>query len=902
MRDNIEDSNSGSWPLYYGEKPLSNGQYCTNGYLTRPPDGYLGYNKDDLKQTMLKHEAIFKNQVYELHRLYRKQRDLMDEVKRKDLNKHQIPLETSSSSSPFASQMPSEDARHLKIPGLPSVNSMIANAENIHSPLSFIRSSTTQAGYSGKNSKDADGFDSRPTKVRRKMFDLHLPADEYIDTEEEGEQTGAPKVTNMSSYYLSDGNLKPNSCFERTRRMADLNEPVRAEEGNVINSFNREINGQDLSAEKKIQFSSFPKETLQNFQHENGSGSSNNLHLGNNGNRREWFSYTHETGIDKSDLKAISHSQYILNNVHEPTKFLPTDQQGKKDPWRERTVCGLQICEKIPNFHIEPFVGSNITTPYPKMSTNHKSELSNQNGFCVGSSSGSKELGFPSDGLDYRNWSFSGILAPDHPFISSTKHLKAVNNSVLLKSISSQKHLEGPLVLPWLRDSKRDTNSGQFTFPQPSVDQFFNNKMEIEKGLTSDVESKRKIEMGDRLSNTKILGFPLFEKPHNISKNDSSLTSVSVSSHPHVLKGEKDSEKKRKNGVLIDINVACDPTVPDLGKHINAEKAAALRNFIDLNSCVSEDEASLVPSVPSTDVKVVRGIDLEAPLIPEVEENNFLEKQMLENLSERVSQSPKQEDDLVNIAAEAIVAISSSADQHCNSKSANVNCHPSEASLVDTLQWFVDVVSSFSGDLEKFLKQKDKHGKENEESSSDDSDYFEAMTLRLEETKAEDYLPKPLILENPNAEEEKGAVLLSNRPRKGARRGRQRRDFQRDILPGLASLSRHEVTEDLQTFGGLMRATGQTWQSGLTRRNAAKSGGMRGRRRQPAASMTPICTPLMQQINSNNNSYCNNNHIEVGLEDGSLTGWGKTTRRPRRQRCPAGNPPLPPPHPALGLT
>lgn len=63
MRDNIEDSNSGSWPLYYGEKPLSNGQYCTNGYLTRPPDGYLGYNKDDLKQTMLKHEAIFKNQV-----------------------------------------------------------------------------------------------------------------------------------------------------------------------------------------------------------------------------------------------------------------------------------------------------------------------------------------------------------------------------------------------------------------------------------------------------------------------------------------------------------------------------------------------------------------------------------------------------------------------------------------------------------------------------------------------------------------------------------------------------------------------------------------------------------------------------------------------------------------------
>lgn len=63
MRDLNEDSNSSSWPLFYGDKTLTSGQYY-NGYIQRTvTNACPGYDKDSLKQKMLEHEATFKNQV-----------------------------------------------------------------------------------------------------------------------------------------------------------------------------------------------------------------------------------------------------------------------------------------------------------------------------------------------------------------------------------------------------------------------------------------------------------------------------------------------------------------------------------------------------------------------------------------------------------------------------------------------------------------------------------------------------------------------------------------------------------------------------------------------------------------------------------------------------------------------
>ena len=63
MTDLNEDSNSCSWPHYYGDKTLTNGQYYNSFFPRVIADAYPGYDKDVLKRTMLEHEAIFKNQV-----------------------------------------------------------------------------------------------------------------------------------------------------------------------------------------------------------------------------------------------------------------------------------------------------------------------------------------------------------------------------------------------------------------------------------------------------------------------------------------------------------------------------------------------------------------------------------------------------------------------------------------------------------------------------------------------------------------------------------------------------------------------------------------------------------------------------------------------------------------------
>lgn len=57
------DANSSTWPLNNINKMLEHGHHY-NGFL--PPfsaDQVLGYNKEVLKQMMLKHETMFRDQV-----------------------------------------------------------------------------------------------------------------------------------------------------------------------------------------------------------------------------------------------------------------------------------------------------------------------------------------------------------------------------------------------------------------------------------------------------------------------------------------------------------------------------------------------------------------------------------------------------------------------------------------------------------------------------------------------------------------------------------------------------------------------------------------------------------------------------------------------------------------------
>ncbi|KAG9452388.1 hypothetical protein H6P81_005292 [Aristolochia fimbriata] len=80
-------------------------------------------------------------------------------------------------------------------------------------------------------------------------------------------------------------------------------------------------------------------------------------------------------------------------------------------------------------------------------------------------------------------------------------------------------------------------------------------------------------------------------------------------------------------------------------------------------------------------------------------------------------------------------------------------------------------------------------------------DSYESIALMLVESSPEEYLPlaKP---GKENITEKTSCVGVSK-----LRRGMRSRDFQRDVLPGLVSLSRHEICEDLHTINEVIQST-----------------------------------------------------------------------------------------------
>ncbi|KAI0520600.1 hypothetical protein KFK09_008076 [Dendrobium nobile] len=105
------------------------------------------------------------------------------------------------------------------------------------------------------------------------------------------------------------------------------------------------------------------------------------------------------------------------------------------------------------------------------------------------------------------------------------------------------------------------------------------------------------------------------------------------------------------------------------------------------------------------------------------------------------------------------------------------------------------------------------------------SDSFERMTLQLCEVQNEDCS----ILEPPNGNE-----TVKNERAVRLRRGRGFRDFQKDILPGLVTLSRHEICEDLHNIGYKLRRvrsrkSGDNWFVPVTSRRSKLCSGHRRR-------------------------------------------------------------------------
>lgn len=169
-------------------------------------------------------------------------------------------------------------------------------------------------------------------------------------------------------------------------------------------------------------------------------------------------------------------------------------------------------------------------------------------------------------------------------------------------------------------------------------------------------------------------------------------------------------------------------------------------------------------------------------------------------------------------------------------------------------------------------------------SCDDKLDLFESMTLKLQELKADEYCCKPCQQDEPKDDQKSMSSLITKPPRRGqSRKRRQRRDFQKDVLPSLASLSRHEMTQDLQALGGITRTSKsrQTATARSTGQNKS-SNQSRGRRRPRSLAIA------VDEVNDNS-PQMQAIHAELENNVGTIMAWGRTTRRCRRQRIPLGH-------------
>ncbi|XP_022728357.1 uncharacterized protein LOC111283930 [Durio zibethinus] len=989
-------ANGAVWPTDDVDRISRNRQYY-NGTLPSSSDLNMFYNKDLLAQTMLKHEAEFRDQINELHRLYRRQKELMDEMKKNDLYKHHHSLETlqpnhflppvSSNYVPTPHQTSTSTSTNL-VRCQPPISEAKGSILPLHSYDGIRGQTGLEPTCISSSSKASEFMQSNCKKFGKKILDLELPADEYFDSEEEGfsEVKMAPEVTDIPTNALKkipevrdrgdkelsicssgcnsvfpEGNFIHSSISLKKNVMADLNIPLKLEEDIIPESSefqdpvvgHRETSLQDPYGKSNSNFQVLSKEVIPNSQiMKDPEAQLENLLLNEHKLQRECISCNDKAGQGRNDLNSFPQDLYTEKSSIEHINNEQAQDcaicHGLDETDGKLCNENLQhVARVVSASNYKPVATSDMFSSYQivPLADTMKSESSSVssgrhafkrspiavqalpcfkrkssksftvspglagNELCLGKNSLSTFLQASSQTdfqLECQSPSTSSLLlncnndinfAFEHSPVKYTKdfeHVRSIKSSDLnfvLPSFStnvagsqdaSHRHGENTLenstvCYPNTAEmAVHDTKSverGDPSIPLESALEQSNSQ------CVHDAELE-KVEASNSLDFKRILGFHLYNKPP-IANGQCSSHAFPSRNHPNSCVEEdiKDKVKDR----IPDINLEFDH-LPDSEKDPAKTKSVTEiepcekypgYGVIDLNSCLSMDESLLMPS-HSTE------IDLEPPASPENKECSPPRGESNENQLETPLLSSGQEDgdlqeELVRNAVEAIVSISSSETQTCLD---STTCEPFKAS--NSLYWFARVASSVVDDpgSEFGVNIGVKDYGDHEEYLSDGIDYFEAMTLNLTEIKVEESWCKS----NGLKEEES---FLTNQPKKGrTRRGRQqRKDFQSEILPSLASLSRYEVTEDLQMIGGLMEAAGAQWESSYSR-DAGRNGYTKGRRRSNARASSVMDSGMNMLLKQQSGDS------EAGIRQRRLIEWGKITRRPRGPRCPSSNPRL----------
>ncbi|KAH7660727.1 hypothetical protein IHE45_15G012200 [Dioscorea alata] len=1027
MRGHDDDRN-GNWSMFYDGSRAPNG-HLYNAFMLKPMNGYSEYDKEMLKRTMLEHEAIFRKQVYELHRLYRIQKNLMDDLKRKESYRYSVQLDTSCSSqaNSFSSQIQLEDSkRMLHAAHLPGANNCYSRApgtamDNLRFPVNFLKENQNgvRSGHSsvenGYSRKDDVPLESNSNRLARKMFDLQLPANVYIDDEESerSEKESAMKSSVKAVDFLNKTHSKEldnrvlltlgtNAQSIRTEEnhrldsqhlrngftahsFTDLNEPIKGSSSEVSACLSASYlfgpkthNVDFLDSKLPLRANSNLVSLQKEYDRQKDEGASLNFTRAEMSDTRKELplfrndsgqihDHVNAFGLGLCNEKSATSSQKVELKLNR-TNGIKESDLNKMDTWfRQKLPDNIELSGA--NSHLaglnksriqEPLapnimsvVPSGLTSTLSPMDSSWRKSMNSVG--CIPFAIQALPHFDTSATMNSENWisntqnnsscgtnahqnsplDLSRISHFDHTSVISekTKHnsnnncnsaafgysghspqkslkglhcrdVKSVKGLNLNEEFTSgvqddvaadgdsltldakSKHEESSAGLSWLKNkpsfegTTAKNNSKMELCSMQSYSQLLSSftaptsefKMKQDKAIavfapsTLGVEESRmhRTEVSDNLSSKRILGFPIVE---NMQKT----TACAHQSQSFT----DDTKLNKREGLHHSENQSA-----ICGENGSVTNNVSSRNHINLNfsACAESPKSSELPSGSSVPgPKLALEIDLEAPPICQPEDDmvfpgessevkqhslpGYCSKEM-ENLHERCLRE----------AAESIVAISLDACSNGNEGT----CRESSPAGSDALCLLAEVVLSNS---EEELKERSSQHANALYGNSDGLDLFELMTLNLKEMKEDEYWCPSQEPVNQKEEENGAAALLLAKPRRGqARKRRQKRDFQKDILPGLASLARHEVTEDLQVIGGLMRASGRSWQAGLTRRNNGRNGTQtQAKGRQRPRRQQPETVPEIVVSH------------QAEVDPKAIIGWGRTIRRCRRSRCTLGN-------------
>ncbi|XP_057855220.2 uncharacterized protein LOC131064910 isoform X1 [Cryptomeria japonica] len=224
-----------AWPDYGTGMMLRTNQSCSI-FKQDTMEKCSEYDKESLKQTMLKHEKIFRSQVRELHRLYEVQKSLMDDLRRKDFSSSAFSPTRRSGELLFhfgPEQQTSKDKRNLwdfldgsvrekdnrgrSHPTLGTDNMQTPGSGLVdHNTLIVLNSKENNGGF-----KDFNRL--QPIRATPRRFDLEQPADEYVDDEAVDELREDPLLKREihgngkeSNFFKFQSDVEPESDLQLT--------------------------------------------------------------------------------------------------------------------------------------------------------------------------------------------------------------------------------------------------------------------------------------------------------------------------------------------------------------------------------------------------------------------------------------------------------------------------------------------------------------------------------------------------------------------------------------------------------------------------------------------------------------------------------------------------------------